>query len=310
MDRNQILGIILAIFIVVLVVLALAILFFFVVKYKKELTALGRFDEQLKKERLRSEKKCFKVLSKVGTVFTYLICGFLLSLFAVSLVSCATGNNISLFGVSSAHVVVSGSMSEKHPGNTYLKENNLNDQFQVYDIVLTQKMPKEEELKLYDVVVYEADGKLYIHRIIGIEEPNQSHPNEKRYFFRGDANNVSDKYSVSYNQMKGIYKGQNIPYLGMFVLFFQSTLGYIAIGIIVFYCVVVPILEHYLEKEEKKRLAILFPVEEQPLEQPVEENTNIIDVPVKSNGHWFMKMTKKTPEELDKDTSEEDKIEL
>ena len=77
-------------------------------------------------------------------------------------------------------VVNSASMSVKHEDNKYLVENDLNDQFQTFDLILTYKLPKEEDLELYDIVVYEVDEILVIHRIVGIEEPNEQH--SERYF--------------------------------------------------------------------------------------------------------------------------------
>ena len=66
-------------------------------------------------------------------------------------------------------------MSTKNEKNEYLFENDLNDQFDMFDIVITQPLPDEEELQLYDIVVYERDDMLVIHRIVEIEEPNEKH---------------------------------------------------------------------------------------------------------------------------------------
>ena len=105
-----------------------------------------------------------------------------------------------------------------------------------------------KDLKLYDVVVYEVNGTLVVHRIIGIEEPNKNHPEERYFLLKGDASEYKDRYPVKYEQMKAIYKGETIPYIGVFILFFQSTLGYIAMAIILGYCIIIPLAEKELDK--------------------------------------------------------------
>ena len=52
-------------------------------------------------------------------------------------------------------VVASDSMSYQRESNTYLKENNLNDQFGTFDLIFTRELPGEFELELYDIVVYD-----------------------------------------------------------------------------------------------------------------------------------------------------------
>ena len=108
-------------------------------------------------------------------------------------------------------VVCSESMSEKHSKNTYLRKNNLNDQFDMFDVIITYELPKESELKKYDIVVYEIDGTLVVHRIVNIEEPNEKHPNERHFLLQGDNVESPDKFPVKYSQMRGIYKGDKIP---------------------------------------------------------------------------------------------------
>ena len=81
-------------------------------------------------------------------------------------------------------VVQTGSMSKIHKNNTHLVENNLNDQFQAFDIIETKQLPDEMDLKLFDIVVYEYEGILIVHRIIGIEEPNEKHPDCRHFLLQ------------------------------------------------------------------------------------------------------------------------------
>ncbi len=155
-------------------------------------------------------------------------------------------------------VVYSQSMSEKYEKNTYLFTNNLNDQFSRFDIVVTYKLPKEEDLKLYDIVVYEVDGMLLIHRIVGIEEPNEKHPNERHFLLQGDLVERPDKFPVRYNQMKAIYRGEHVPFIGSFVMFLQSPAGYICLILVLVELIASPLMTKKIEQAEQERLGIII----------------------------------------------------
>ena len=101
-------------------------------------------------------------------------------------------------GIPSIKVVKTESMAKKNPKNEYLYENNLNDQFQAFDIVICHHLPAEEDLELYDVVIYKKDDIYIIHRIVGIEEPNEKHPNERRFLLQGDAVDNPDSFPALY----------------------------------------------------------------------------------------------------------------
>ncbi len=177
-------------------------------------------------------------------------------------------------------VVQSGSMSSKYKANTYLFENDLNDQFYTHDVVLTYKMPDEFDLQLYDIVVYDMDGQLVIHRIVGIEEPNAQHPDCRHFVLQGDASEFRDRFPVLYSQMKGIYRGQNIRFIGSFVTFLQSFAGWMCIGLIVGACLFAPLLDKSLEKKRRERLrCLIYPYSE---EQIMWEYVTYYD----GNGGW------------------------
>ncbi len=139
-------------------------------------------------------------------------------------------------------VVKSNSMAYTYEKNTYIEDNNLNHQFQKFDLVIINPLPKEEDLQVYDIVVYESNGYFIIHRIVGIEEPNEEH--EERYFLlQGDANQYPDKFPVRYSQMRGIYKGQKIRYIGSFIDFMNSPAGYLCILLVVFVYIITPLID-------------------------------------------------------------------
>lgn len=151
-------------------------------------------------------------------------------------------------------VVKSGSMAEKDGFNKYLTENNLNDQIQMFDLIVVSPLPKESDLKLYDIVVYEADGQMIVHRIVDIKEADETHP-QRRFVLQGDANRYSDKFPVLYSQMKGIYGGKKVPYIGSFVVFMNSPAGWLCVLLVVAVCIAYPFLEKKLKKEADLRFA-------------------------------------------------------
>ena len=170
-------------------------------------------------------------------------------------------------------VVSSSSMSKKHEKNLYLVNNNLNDQMQVYDLIFTYKAPAEDQLKLYDIVVYETDGMFVIHRIIGIEEPNSSHPTERWFLLQGDANSVSDRFPVKYEQIRGVYRGERVPFIGSFILFMQSPAGWLCVLLVVASMIITPILEKKFAKERHARYLIICGQQEIVVTGPIPEQT-------------------------------------
>ena len=153
-------------------------------------------------------------------------------------------------------VVKSGSMAEKDGFNKYLTENNLNDQIQMFDLIVVSPLPKESDLKLYDIVVYEADGQMIVHRIVDIKEADETHP-QRRFVLQGDANRYSDKFPVLYSQMKGIYGGKKVPYIGSFVVFMNSPAGWLCVLLVVAVCIAYPFIEKKLKKEADLRFAAM-----------------------------------------------------
>ena len=232
---------------------------------------LGVEDEiilkEFNKDGTTKRRNASRVFDIIFSVFLCLIFG---AIFSASLyISCT--QNVYFENVPTYRVVLTSSMEEKNQKNTYLFDNNLNNQIGVFDLIATYKLPKEEELQLYDIVVYEVDGILVVHRIVGIEEPNEKHPNERHFLMQGDAVGSPDRFPVLYSQMKGIYKGEKIAYIGSFVLFMQSPAGWICIFLVFIAIVLTPILEKKLSKARKDRYSILTTKQEITESQPEEE---------------------------------------
>lgn len=201
--------------------------------------------------RKKKKKGCL-----VDCIVSGILCSVLLVCFFFSLYVNLQEESV-FDSIPTLSVVKSPSMASKHEDNTYLRKNSLDNQLKRFDLILTYKKPPEEELKLYDVVVYKQDDILVVHRIVGFEEPNDSHPDDRYYICQGDANACPDKSPVHYSQIKAIYRNERIPMVGSFILFMQSPAGWLCILLVVFALIATPIAEKKILAEEKKRLAIL-----------------------------------------------------
>jgi predicted transport protein len=208
-----------------------------------KLIRLGAEDEKIKieYEKTLTLSKRTKALSFLDKVFSLVVCVLIMAVFGVS--ACVNVESTKIVGdVPVVQVVQSSSMATRYEGNEYLYKNNITDQIQTFDLVTIHKLPDEMDLKLYDIVVYEVDDMLVIHRIVGIEEPNDKH-SERYFVLQGDAVHVRDKFPVTYSQMKGIYRGERIPFIGSFVMFMQSPAGYLCILLVLFVLIALPIAE-------------------------------------------------------------------
>ncbi len=215
----------------------------------KEVNA-GIYDEELKKE-YNQEKKAVK--GCLNSIITTVFCFIFFALFIFSTVANISGGMF-FENIPTLKMVNSGSMSIKNEKNTYLVTNDLNDQIQTFDLVFIYKAPPEEELEKYDIVLYEVDGNHIIHRIIEIEEPNKDHPTERYFLCRGDSNENSDRFPVLYSQIRGIYRGGRIPFVGSFITFLQSPAGWLCFILVVLVTFIMPVLERKLQKVHFQRL--------------------------------------------------------
>ena len=210
--------------------------------------------EEHRKKQKEKSKGCF------GKVVDYTISGVVCLTFVILLVGALVircTENSCCGMLPTYRVVKTGSMAEKNSKNEYLFENNLDDQIQTFDLIRTEKLPDEMELELYDIVVYETDGMLIVHRIVEIEEPNEQHPDCRHFRLQGDAVDAADRFPVLYEQMKAIYRGERTPYIGSFILFMQSPAGWLCTLLIVIAMIASPILDKKLETARKKRLDLL-----------------------------------------------------
>lgn len=250
---------ILCFIIFVLLTVLFTVMIVCIARQSLRLICSGAEDKKIYKEYLkeRQSKHTGKGAGIFDAIFTAVFTCLLFAVFAFSLYVNLSQTKDKQGDMPVFRVVQSSSMAAKNKNNTYLEKNGLDDQIAMFDLVITYALPAEKDLKLYDIVVYEVDGTLIIHRIVQIEEPNANH--SERYFrLQGDNVSTPDKFPVKYEQMRAIYRGQTVPFVGSFVMFMQSPAGYMCIILIFLVMISLPIMEKKLENARKARLACIL----------------------------------------------------
>ena len=201
-------------------------------------------------EKQDKTKRKRKFWGAIRSIFFYLIMIVIVPIFVLSLVNRIQGNT-TMIGNHTIMVVATGSMSEKHEENDYLITNGLDNQFDAYSIIVLDKVEKPTDLNLYDVIAFKDDeGKNVIHRIKAIYEEEGVVKLETRW----DANDASDDYHPSFEDIIGRYSNSKVDSIGIFVMFFQSAPGIITILSLV-YCLIM--VDHVGVKIAKKQDARL-----------------------------------------------------
>lgn len=233
---------------------------YYIVKYYLKLVEHGIEDSNIiaEHEKMKNAKarRTSRMTCCACTILSIITVAAVLAVFSFSLFLNLTANN-KVGDIPVLKVVKSNSMSYKYEANKYLFENDLNDQVNIFDLIVMHKLPQEMDLRQYNIVAYERNGNLILHRIVGIEEPNDEHPDKRYFLLQGDAVQFQDKFPVLYEDMKGIYYGNKIPFVGSFVSFMQSPAGYLCIILILFSMVATPIVNRKIEKAKKLRLDII-----------------------------------------------------
>ena len=222
------------------------------VRMQITLIRCGQEDESIIKKYL-NPKKCPLWLERVVSIIMALI---LIALLITTIYVNAEDEPISE-SIPDLRVVQSSSMAHKRESNKYLFENELDDQIQMFDIIRIYSAPAEFELELYDIVVYEIKGAYVVHRIVGIEEPNKSHPDSRLFKLQGDAVAYPDTEPVEYSQIRGIYRGERTSNVGSFVMFMKTPAGWLCFMLVIAYIIIDPLVTRRLKKEEDARYALL-----------------------------------------------------
>ncbi len=195
---------------------------------------------------VKTQKKIIKVVKQI---FFYLAIVIIIPIFAFALVS-KFNSGIAMIGGKGIIVVASGSMSEKNKANDYLITNNLTNQFNTYDIIVLEDV-SNRTLQKYDVIAFvDDDGTNIIHRIIGFTA-------DGKYITRGDSNNADDSFNPGKENVLGRYTGKRVPYLGVFIMFFQSYAGMITLLAIVYCLIMIDRMTDKIHIAQEDRLELL-----------------------------------------------------
>lgn len=245
-----------------------AVLIGYLTKQSIRLVRLGAEDDEIKEEYFAKQEKTdrFRWVNRTFSAVLFIV---MLAVFGLA-VYVNVCENTHFDNIPTVHVVGSNSMSKIHRQNTYLTENGLTGQFSRFDLIFTEKIPPQEELKLYDIVIYDYDGIPIVHRIVKIEEPNDGLSGDRLFTLQGDNEPYPDKYPVYYDQMEAIYTGKHIKYIGSLVFFFQSIAGWLCILLIVFSMVITPMIEKKIENEKRERLIVCGVIPDENTNEPTD----------------------------------------
>jgi signal peptidase len=119
-------------------------------------------------------------------------------------------------------------------GITVVLSGSMEPELSVNDVALIKA---QSSYSIGDVVVYQDGNSLVIHRIVSIEDDT--------IITQGDANNVSDN-PIDISSIKG-KEVAHISHLGVAVMFFKSSSGFLTMLIIAIVLLEVP---YYLEKKK------------------------------------------------------------
>lgn len=277
---------------------------------------LSSFNSDYEKIQKKREKKNLNRLSKKDTyhivkkgdrrlhgfvdVITSIFIIFFLLVFAVGVSFAATDNSVYINNKTYI-TILTASMEEKNTKNTYLVDNNLNDQITQYSLISLEKPKSIDDIKLYDVIAfkvkeselsdsialygnsysilsksYENEKDTYVtfvHRVINIYDGADDHSEStiagKTYFTtRGDSNtsSFSQETAIEFDDIIGVYTGFSNYYLGVFIIYFKSSIGIIALLSASLFLFLALFAEEKVDKAYNIRLWELI-----CLEEPIQE---------------------------------------
>lgn len=239
-------------------------------------------------ERKDSVRRRKLILKSVKEVLFYLTLLIIIPLFIFSLINKFSGNKL-MIGNKTIMVVMSGSMSEKNEANDYLVNENLNNQFNTYDIIILSKVDPDT-LKVNDVIAFRNDkGINVIHRIRKrVYEPNDDGENVIKYVTRGDANDADDTYHPSGDDVIGIYTNTRITNIGVFIVFLQSYAGMITVVSIIYCMIMIEKLSEKINKVQEKRAKLIEKVIDYSLETNSKNFSSKIRSTIKFKGYEYI----------------------
>ncbi|GEM_PF-6913183 len=218
-----------------------------ILKSAKQLSSIGKLDDEFKKEVEDNKKKSKRVLGAIMQGASALVCIGLVSLALVSGIYRIKGrqfvtNDHVTFAIASDSMEgyyneayeekLVGQYSSRYSISLNEAETKIeHDQFDVGDFVQFDVLQKDADLNVYDVYGYKnRDGKIITHRFIGERE-------DGTLIFRGD-NAPGEDAAVQREQILYHYQGKDAKYIGLVILFFGSGYGiYSIISVIAIYVI-------------------------------------------------------------------------
>lgn len=215
----------------------------------------GKCDVDLIEETIRDNKRNARLRTKVARVLKKILFGVVLAvlipLLLIALYTKLTGG-VAMINGHGVIAVASPSMSQKNSANPYLAD--INDQFDMYDIIMLEDVRSDGDLGMYDVIAYVNDeGVNIIHRIVGTENTSSG----LRYITRGDYNNTDDKYHPSVDDVLGKYTGDKVPFVGAFVIFLQSFSGIVTVLAVIYCLIMIESVGNAIYDAREERLLFL-----------------------------------------------------
>lgn len=201
-------------------------------------------------ERQTKVKRRRKIGKIIKNIIFYTVLAIVIPFFILSLINLFT-KRVTMIGNKGLMVVASGSMSAKHKDNSYLITNGLDNQIPTYDIIILEKV-KKEDIKQYDIISYYdkvtyPEGKNIIHRVREIKSNGS-------YVTRGDNVDTDDSYNPTYDDVIGRYTGKSIKGLGIFIVFLQSYPGIITVVSLVYCLLMIDRLTEKINRVQDKRI--------------------------------------------------------
>lgn len=204
-------------------------------------------------EKEKANSKTTKVTKHIKNILFYGLLAIVIPIFVFSIINRFQGRT-TMIGDKGIMVVASGSMSEKHKNNDYLLENNLNNQFDTYDIIVLEEIKSPDDIEVYDVIAFKNDKDInIIHRVIDTKVVD----GKLRFVTQGDANGEKDTYNPSFDDVIGRYTDAKVKSIGIFIIFFQSYSGMITIASLIFCLVMIDRYNLRIEQEQDSRLTHL-----------------------------------------------------
>lgn len=172
-------------------------------------------------ENNKTKKTFFKIMNVVFNTVIWILLILVILLLTLSAVS-QKGN---IFGYR-VYIIVSGSMEPT---------------IKTKDAVVIKN---EKDLLEGDIIAFERDNKITVHRITKIYTEND----EKLYQTKGDQNNGNDKELVHESQIKGKYQA-TIYGLGPMITFFQNH--FIVLIILIALLILIELIKLILTKQKQ-----------------------------------------------------------